>query len=59
VYPKKSNFSSGSLQIRVLVSFTVNLSFVRDVSHLSQCFRSASAADHQIIGVVNDCTLAE
>jgi hypothetical protein len=27
VYPRKSNFSSGSLQTRVLVSFTVNLSF--------------------------------
>jgi len=28
VYPKKSNFSSGSLQTRVLVSFTVSFSFV-------------------------------
>jgi hypothetical protein len=55
VYPKKSNFSSGSLQTRVFVSFTVNFSFVimpRILTKASAAF--VATADHEVIGIIND-----
>src|SRR6266478_5513272 len=50
VKPKKSNSPSGTLQIRVLSSFTVSFSF--PMISRRWCFGTAPPAqDHEIIGI--------
>src|SRR5216683_7094508 len=55
LYPRKSNFSSGSLQTRVFVSFTISFSFVIMSRIVTKGFFGLiPTADHEGISIVND-----
>src|SRR5580658_416441 len=53
VYPRKSNFPSGTLQMRVFSSFTVSFSF--PMISRSRC-RAASAQDHEVVSIGHEAS---